>query len=250
MHASDYSATRPLVVLHQGHSRWYPPLLAASLSLDLPLFVYPSQVGPALEAALRGLWPLGFRAAAIEDPGLQALALDLVAHLEAEAAQARRVDLVVPEPSGTRGFYQEALALAQLIRRYALGDQALWLGPLRPELALGLRGLGKVSLMAQSFAQGESFLRLLPSPQQGVVAVSLAQAAGVARQADLILYLGGSLPLGLLQPYHRLIALSPLPAEALRQIGEYVPPEEFQRFHLSALLEPLGYALPPEAFTL
>ncbi len=250
MQARDYSATRPLVVLHQGSSRWYPPLLAASLSLDLPLFVYPSQVGTGLEAALRGLWPLGFRAAAIEDPGLQALALDLVDHLEAEATQARRIDLVVPEPSGTRGFYQEPLALAHLIRRYALGDQALWLGPLRPELALGLRGLSKVSLLAQSFAQGEGFLRLLPSPQRGVVAVSEAQAAGVARQADLVLYLGGSLPLSLLQPYHRVIALKPLPAETLRQIGEYVPPEEFQRFHLSALLEPLGYALPPETFTL
>lgn len=250
MHARDYAATRPLVVFHQGQSRWYEPLLTASLHHQLPLFVYPSQPGANLEAALMGLQPLGFRGAVLEDPGLQALALDAVQHLEPEAMQARRVDLVLPEVTGTRGFYLEALALANLIRRYAFGDKALWLGPLRPELTQGLRGLTKVSVLSRSFPEGEGFLELLPPPQRGVVAAAEVQATVVARQADLIIYAGSNLPLALLQPYHSVIALKPIPTEALQLIGECVPPEEFQRFHFAALLEALGYALPPETFVL
>lgn len=250
MHSRDYAATRPLVVLYQGQSRWYQPLLTASLHHNLPLFVYASQPGMGLEATLMALQPLSFRGAILEDPGLQALALDAVQHKESEALQARRVDLVLPEVTGTRGFYQEPLALAQLIRRYAFGDKALWLGPIRSELAQGLRGLTKVSVLSRSFPEGESFLELLPFPQRGVVAASEAQARVVARQADLILYAGGNLPLALLQPYHSVIALKPMPSEALRLIGEYVPPEEFQKFHLAALFEALGYALPPETFAI
>lgn len=249
MRAQDYTATRPLVVFHPGHSRWFEPLLAASLHHNLPLFVYPSQPGTHLEAALAGLLPLGFRGAVLEDPGLQALALDVVRHLEPEAIQAQRVDLVLPEMTGVRGFYLEPIALANLIRRYAFGDKALWLGPVRAELAQGLRGLTKVSVLSRSFPEGEGFLERLPPPQRGVVAVGEVQAAVVARQADLIVYAGGSLPLTLLQPYHCVVALKPLPTEALRLVGEYVPPDEFQKFHLAALLEPLGYALPPEAFS-
>ncbi|GIW24146.1 hypothetical protein [Meiothermus sp.] len=249
MPAYDYAATRPLVVFHQGQSRWYQPLLTASLHHNLPLFVYPSQPGASLEAAVAALLPLGLRGAVLEDPGLQALALDVVQHLEPEAQAARRVDLILPEVTGTRGFFLEPIALANLIRRYAFGDKALWLGPIRSELAQGLRGLTQISVLSRSFPEGENFMQLLPVPQRGVVAVADVQAQVVARQADLILYAGGSLPLALLQPYHSVIAFKPLPSEALRLIGEYVSPEEFQKFHLAALLEPLGYALPPETFT-
>jgi len=249
MHYRDYTATRPLAVLHQGQSRWYQPLLTASLHHNLPLFVYASQPGINLEAALAGLQPLNFRGAVVEDPGMQAMVLDAVQNLEAEAERARRVDLVVPEVTGTRGFYLEPIALANLIRRYAFSDKALWLGPVRSELAQGLRGLTKVSVLSRSFPEGESFLELLPVPQRGVVAVAEVQATVVARQADLIVYTGGSLPVALLQPYHNVIALKPLPAEALRLVGQYVAPEVFQKFHLAALLEPMGYTLPPEAFT-
>ncbi|RDI95886.1 hypothetical protein DV704_02885 [Meiothermus sp. QL-1] len=245
-----YAPPRPLVVLHRGQSRWYSPLLAASLNHHLPLFLYTAEVGSGLEAALGGLGPLGLAGAVIEPPTLQAEAAGLLAHLEPEAAQARRVDLVLPERTGCRGFYQEPLALARLVRRYALGEKALWLGPFRPELALGLRGLGQVSLLCESFAQGEAFLRQLPAPQRGVAVVGGAQAEAAARHADLLIYAGGPLPLFLLQPYHRLLALQAAPAEALRHIGEYLPPEEWHRFYLSALLEPLGHALPPEAFLL
>jgi hypothetical protein len=250
MRSRDYAATCPLVVLHQGQSRWFEPLLTASLQHHLPLFVYPSQPGTNLEAALMALQPLGFRGAVVEDPGLQALALNALQNLEPEAQAARRIDLVLPEVTGTRGFYQEPIALANLIRRYAFGDKALWIGPTCFGLAQGLRGLSKVSVLSRSFSEGESFLELLPVPQRGVVAVAEVQATVAARQADLILYAGGSLPLALLQPYHSVIALKPLPLEAQRLIGEYVPPEELQKFHLAALLEPLGYALPPETFTI
>jgi len=99
---------------------------------------------------------------------------------------------VLPEVTGTRGFYLEPIALANLIRRYAFGDRALWLGPVRPELAQGLRGLTKVSVLGWSFPEGEGFLELLPLPQRGVVTAAEVQATVVARQADLIVYAGAT----------------------------------------------------------
>ncbi|MCS7058456.1 MAG: hypothetical protein NZL94_06195 [Meiothermus sp.] len=250
MVAPRHAAFRPLVVLYRGKSQWYPPLLTVALQFDLPLFVYAQEPQGPFEAALEGLFPLGLGGAVLEDPALQAQAAAYLPHLEPEAAQARQVDLVVPEPGGSRGFYQGAIALARLIGRYALGDKALWVGPLRPELIPGLRGLSVVSVVSPSFPEGEAFLRQLPSPQRGVVAVSEAQAQAVARQADLLIYAGGPLALGLLQPYHRVLALRPLASEALLRVGECLSPELWQRFWLSALLEPLGYDLPPEVFAL
>ncbi|GEM85449.1 hypothetical protein [Meiothermus granaticius] len=251
-----YAPTRPLIVLHQGQSQWFSPLLAAAMNHNLPLFVHSatpseprsSRYGSNLEAALAGLGALNLAGAVLEDPGLQVLALDKVENLEAEAQTGRRVDLVLPESTGPRGFYLEPLAFSNLLRRHALGDRAVWVGPVRAELAQGLRGLSKVSVLSRSYPEGEGFLGLLPAPQRGVVGVAELQAEVVAREADTVIYAGGPLPLTLLQPYHTLIGLKSVPAEALRLVGEYLPPEAYLRFHLAALLEPLGYSLPPEAF--
>lgn len=243
-----YAPTRPLAVLHQGQSRWYQLLLSAVLNHDLPLFVYESQPGTDLESALQALKPLGMTGVVLEDQRLQNLALDGVQSLEAEAQQARRVDLVIPESSGPRGYFLEPLALTNLLRRYVFGDRAVWVGQPRPDLAQGLRGLSKVSVLSKNFPEGENFLGLLPAPQRGVVGVALAQAEVVARQADLVIYAGGTLPLAMLQPYHTLLALRPVAADALRLVGEYIAPDELERFHLSVLLEALGHPLPPEAF--
>lgn len=248
MRRSGYTSTRPLAVLHQGQSRWYPPLLGAALGHNLPLFVYEAQPGASLEAALNGLSALGMAGAVLEDPSLQSFALDMVHNLEAEAGQARRVDLVVPESTGPRGYYLEPLALSNLLRRYAFGDKAVWIGPSRGDLAQGLRGLSKVSVLSRNFPEGETFLGLLPPPQRGVVGVAENQAEVVARQADLVIYAGGNLPLLMLQPYHTLLALKTVPSDALRLVGEYIAPEELERFHLSVILEALGHPLPPDAF--
>jgi hypothetical protein len=66
----------------------------------------------------------------------------------------------------------------------------------------------------------------------------------------VLLYTGGPLPLEVLQPYHTLLALQAVPTGAYRLIGQYIGPEELQRFHLSVILEALGFALPPDAFAL
>ncbi|MDX2004571.1 MAG: hypothetical protein SFU83_04770 [Meiothermus sp.] len=244
-----HAPVRPLVVLHSGQSRWFPSLLTAATQHDLPLFVYAAQPGSDLGAAFQALRPLGFAGVVIEDPGLQAVALDGVVSLEAEAQQARRVDAVVPENLGPRGYYLEPVALAMLLRRHAFGERAVWVGPARAEMAQGLRYLSKVSVLSRNFPEGEGFLSLIPGPQRGVVGVAEVQSEVVARQADLVIYSGGTLPMNLLQPFHTLLALKPAPSEALRLIGEYIGPEEFQRFHLAALLEALGFPLPPESFT-
>ena len=244
-----FALVRPLVLLHQGPSRWIQPLLTAVEQHQLPLFIYNAQPGSDLSAVFNALKPLNFVGAIIEDPGLQAVALDGVAHLEAEAQTARRVDVVVPENLGPRGYYLEPIALASLLRRYAFGERAVWVGPARAEMTQGLRYLSKVSVLSRNFPEGEGFLSLIPAPQRGVVGVAEVQSEVVARQADLIIYAGGTLPLNLLQPFHTLLALKPVPAEALRLIGEYISPEEFQKFYLAALLEPLGFPLPPETFS-
>ena len=248
MRRSGYAPTRPLVVLHQGQSRWYQPLLGAALNHNLPLFVYEAQPGTELEAAIGGLSALGMAGAVLENQSLQTFALDHVQNLEAEANQARRIDLILPESPGARGYFLEPLALVNLLRRYAFGDKAVWIGPARSDLAQGLRGLSKVSVLSRNFPEGEGFLGLLPAPQRGVVGVAENQSEVVARQADLVIYAGGNLPLPMLQPYHTLLALKPAPSEALRLVGEYIPPEELERFHLSVILEALGHPLPPDAF--
>lgn len=250
MHRSEYASPRPLVVLHQGQSRWYQPLLAAITSHNLPLFAYPAQSVTELESIFAALRPLNFAGALIEDPGMQVLALDAVTSQEAEANLARRVDAVIPESHGPRGYYLEPIALSQLLRRHAFGERGVWIGPARSEMAQGLRNLSKVSVVSKNFPEGEGFLSLLPMPQRGVVGVAEVQSEVVARQADLVIYAGGALPLSLLQPYHTLLALKPVPSEALRLIGEYIAPEEFQRFYLASFMEAVGYVLPPEAFSL
>jgi hypothetical protein len=234
----------PLVVLG-SQGRWCPFLQQAVKEQHIPLFVYAAQ-GSA--AAFGSLKALNFAAAILEDLGLQALALGELEHLEPEAHQAARVDLIIPENTGNRGYYVEPLALANLLRRYSFGDKAIWIGPARPELIQGLRALSKVSVLSRNFSEGESFLGRLPTPQRGVVGVADVQSEAIAHRADLVIYAGGNLPLSLLQPYHTLLALKPPPPDALRLVSEYIPPEALQHFHLSALLEALGYKVAPEVF--
>lgn len=236
-----------LAVLHQGDSRLYPLLLRAAISHRLPLQVHAAQPGALFPAALAGLVPLGFGAALLEAPDFQTQAPGLVEALEPEAKAAKRVDLVVPERRGLRGYYLEPIALGNLLMHYAMGSTLLWMGRLRPELLAGLRGIQQVSVMSPSFAEGDSFLGRLPSSQRGHTTLP-ERAEALARHVDVILYSGGRLPLAALQPYHTLLALAEPPKEALKRVGQYLGPEELPRFLLSAVLEVLGQGLPPDAF--
>lgn len=82
----------------------------------------------------------------------------------AEAEKARRVDLLVPAGGGLLGQYTEGVALERLLAQRFPGARALWLGPLRFELAPFLRGLGEVHVAAPSYAEGDAFLARLPAP--------------------------------------------------------------------------------------
>lgn len=192
--------------------------------------------------------PLGFVGGIVEDLELQALVAGVVSALEPEAEGAKRVDLVIPENRGLRGYYFAPVALANLLRRYAFEERLLWAGNPRPDLVQGLRVVAKVSVVGRTFPDGEGFLARLPKPQHGMVAVGEAQAEALAQQCDVILYGGGTLPLSAVQPYHKMIALEAPPKEVLRLVGEYVAPEEFRNFYLATLLDALGHTLPPDAF--
>ncbi|PZA07812.1 MULTISPECIES: hypothetical protein [unclassified Meiothermus] len=236
-----------LAVLHQGDSRYYPLLLKAALSHRLPLKIHAAQPAGLLPAALAGLVPLGFEAALLEAPDFQTRAFELVEALEPEARGAGRVDLVIPERKGLRGYYLEPIALGNLLMRYAMGSTLLWMGKLRPELIGGLRGIKQVSAVSSSFAEGDSFLGKLPHSQRGHTTVP-ERVEALARHVDVILYGGGSLPIAALQPYHTLLALVDPPKEALKHVGQYLGPDELPRFFLSAVADALGHGLPPEAF--
>jgi len=236
-----------LAVLHQGDSRYYSLLVGATVSHRLPLHIHAAQPGVLFPAALAGLVPLGFKAALLEASEFQTQAPGLLEVLEPEAKAARRVDLVVPERAGLRGYYLEPIALGNLLMHYAMGSTLLWMGKLRPELIGGLRGIKQVSVMSPSFAEGDSFLGKLPSSQRGHTTVP-ERAEALARHVDVILYSGGKLPLAALQPYHTLLALADPPKEALKHVGQYLGPDELPRFFLSGVLDVLGHALPPGAF--
>lgn len=237
-----------VAVLHQGLTRFHSPLVSAVINYKLPLIIHPAEPKAGLEAALLGLGPLSLSGAIVEDAVLQASAAQIVKTLEAEAQSAGRADLVIPERAGLRGYFLEPLALGNLLVRYAYGDKALWIGPGRPELASGLRGVSKVSVFAKTYPEGDNFLGRIPGPQRGHVVVGDSQAEAVARQVDTVIFAGGSLPLSLLQPYHTLVGLEPPSKDIFPLIGQYLGPDELLRFHLSALLDVLGHALPPEAF--
>jgi hypothetical protein len=237
-----------VVLLYQRKSLLFDPLLAAFQRYRIPihLHAWPTQ---DLASALRGLAPLGLHAAILEDPLLPQQALHLVDRQDPEAQGAGRVDLVLAEHFGLFGNYSEAPALASLLRQHALGLRALWLGPPRPELKGGLKVLAQVSVLAESYAEGEAWLRLLPHPQRGRVAVGAVQGAALAREVDLLIHAGGPLS-SILQPYHTVFSLQGLSQEQLRWGGGYIGPEELRAYRLAHLSEALGYPLPPQAFVI
>ncbi len=202
-----------------------------------------------IDSAVAAIKSLGLAGLIVEDLEYQRVAGKLVEHLEHDAQKSGMVDLVLNDSNGTRGYFSATVGLSNLLRRYSLGEKAVWLGSLPKDLSNGLRPLSKVSVIAESFPEGEFFLSQIPISQRGVVGVSGAQAGVVARQADLVIYNGGVVSLDVFQPFHTVLALKPLPSDALRLIGDYIAPEEVEKYRLSALLEGLGHVVPAEAFS-
>lgn len=232
-----YHKARPLAVVYRGASPLFDRLAAEVAAARLPLFPYPVEAEDPFKA-LPCLAPLDFAGMVLEE----ALPPPEGVRLEAEAGQAGRVDLLVPGPLGPTGQYTEGLALERWLATSFPGARALWLGPLRPPLAPFLRALGRVSVAAPSFAEGEGFLARLPERARGHVAVRAQELGALALEADLVIFAGGRLPLEILQPFHALLALAPVERGVRERVLEVHGLETLLDFRAKAALEALGYA--------
>lgn len=238
----EYQKVRPLVFLHRAPSPLFDRLVAEVATARLPLFPYPVEAQDPF-ALLPCLAPLGLAGAVLAEalPPPKDLVPSL--SLEAEARGAGLLDLVVPRLGGLMGQYTEGVALERFLSAHFPGARGLWLGPLRPFLAPFLRPLGQVSVVAPSFAEGDSFLAHLPERARGHVALRPEEARALSLKVDLLLYAGGRLSLDLLQPFHALVALAPVEKGVWERVQVVYPPEDLLVFRVRAVLEGLGYPL-------
>jgi len=231
-----YHRTRPLAFLHRGDAAFFDPLVAEVVSLRLPLFPYPMEAERPWEL-LPCLLPLGFAGMVLAE----GVSPPEGVRLEAEAEEAGLVDLVAVGMGGLWGQYTEGVALERLLSARFPGAKGLWLGPLRPSLAPFLRPLAQVSVAAPSFAEGDAFLARLPQRARGHVALRREEVEALAFRSDLLLYAGGGLPLGLLQPFHALLALVPLEPKAFERVQAVYGREDLWAERVKAVLAGLGY---------
>lgn len=238
----EYQKVRPLIFLHRVPSPLFDRLVAEVATARLPLFPYPVEVQDPF-ALFPCLAPLGLAGAVLAEalPPPKDLAPSL--SLEAEAREAGLLDLVVPRVGGLMGQYTEGVALERFLSAHFPGARGLWLGPLRPSLAPFLRPLGQVSVVASSFAEGDSFLARLPERARGHVALRPEEARALSLKVDLLLYAGGRLSLDVLQPFHALVALAPVEKGVWERVQVVYPPEDLLIFRVRAVLEGLGYPL-------
>ncbi|GAA5338775.1 hypothetical protein [Thermus antranikianii] len=238
----EYQKVRPLIFLHRVPSPLFDRLVAEVATARLPLFPYPVEVQDPF-ALFPCLAPLGLAGAVLAEalPPPKDLAPSL--SLEAEAREAGLLDLVVPRVGGLMGQYTEGVALERFLSAHFPGARGLWLGPLRPSLAPFLRPLGQVSVVASSFAEGDSFLARLPERARGHVALRPEEARALSLKVDLLLYAGGRLSLDVLQPFHALVALAPVEKGVWERVQVVYSPEDLLIFRVRAVLEGLGYPL-------
>jgi len=212
--------------LHAGEARALGELVAALAERGGT--VVEAAPGPLLEEALRGLCPLGFAGAWIEGEGLEREVFSRLGRFEPEARLAGRVDALACGRLGPEGFFLAPRALANLLERLAYpGYRLLWLGSPRPELALGLRGAGEVSVFAPVPAEAEAMLRALPGAVRGRVVARRDELLPQAAQADVLVYAGGELPTEVVAPYHAFLALEQPPLGVEDAVGRFLAPEAF-----------------------
>jgi shikimate dehydrogenase len=157
---------------------------------------------------------LGFVGALLH-AGLQESA---AAHLQLDpdARKAGRADAVAFSggPRGTFAAPEALIAAVQESSYAARGAHALLIGAgsdLRIGLGLARLGFKAITVVGQTRREAEAVSRDLPA---GLVAFALgrqeAAVPGLAERADLLILTGGSLPAGLLQPYHTVLDLTGL----------------------------------------
>ena len=231
------STPRPLLYLHRGGGGFFDLLLAQVTRARLPLFLHPVAMEEGWEALPPCLQGLGFAGAVLEE----AASVPEGVRLEAEAEKARRVDLLVPAGGGLLGQYTEGVALERLLAQRFPGARALWLGPLRFELAPFLRGLGEVHVAAPSYAEGDAFLARLPAPLRGRVALRPEEVRALVLRVDLLLLNTPRPPLDLAQPYHAALALAPGARAVAERVQLFLGPEDLWSGRVWAVLEGLGH---------
>ncbi|MGQ9753145.1 MAG: hypothetical protein ACUVQD_00505 [Thermaceae bacterium] len=224
---------RPLAFFYEDKASLLDPLVQLVSRGRLPLLVYGLRGTPPLEA-LAQMEALGLLGAVFER------ARPLEVSLEAEAQAAGVLDLVYPVRGSLRGQFTLGVALDRFLSSQA-GMRALWVGPVQLTLAPFLRALGEVSVYTSSYAEGEAFLARLPRRVRGPVVLRLEEAQALALRADLLIYAGGGpLPLALVHPFHRLLALAE-PGDKARGLAGEVVGEELPFLQAQAVLEALGY---------
>lgn len=238
----EYQKVRPLIFFHRAPSPLFDRLVAEVATARLPLFPYPVETEDPWKV-LACLAPLGLAGAVLGEalPPPQDVAPGLF--LEAEAREAGLVDLLLPRVGGVAGQYTEGVALERFLSAHFPGARGLWLGPLRPSLVPFLRPLAQVSVVALSFAEGDSFLARLPERARGHVALRPEEARALSLKVDLLLYAGGRLSLDVLQPFHALVALAPVEKGVWERVQVVYPPEDLLGYRVRAVLEGLGYPL-------
>lgn len=205
-----------------------------------------------LEATLAACRTLRFSGALVH-PSLETALLPFT-QADPAAQRTGRVDAIA-FAGGTHGTFALADALIDAVEAsgYATrGASALLIGSSTRDLALALPltrlGFTDIGVVAETTPEAEGAAKHLPA---GVRTYPIsrrdASVATLAERADLIVLTAGSLPAGLLQPYHTLVDLtgrvtggaagtvmdlSRLPAQRLcRQLSHATG----QRFHVDEL---------------
>ncbi|MFC4452838.1 shikimate dehydrogenase [Deinococcus sonorensis] len=204
----------------------YPPQVGRSLR-DLGLTAVTVPPGP-LPDVLEACATLRYSGALVH-PTLQA---ELLGHAEPDSA-ARRAGLAdaLAFAGGVQATYTLPDALLDALEQSGYpvrGARALLLGvgaDLQVGVTLTRLGLSSVTLAASTRPLAEQLGREVPAGLLlGAVSRSDPALPGLAERADLIVLTAGSVPAGLLQPFHAVLDLTGRAGAAARQAGATLVP--------------------------
>ncbi|PYE54811.1 shikimate dehydrogenase [Deinococcus yavapaiensis] len=174
---------------------------------------------------------------------------------DALARRQGRVDAIALAGS-TYGTHTLEEALVRLVddSRYAVrGARLLLLGrdaPLRAALSLARLGPSMLTIATDDLPEAQRDLALLPAGTNAyAVSTRDTSFGGYAERADLVVLTNGSLPRGVLQPYHTLLDLTGEAwSEATRAGVPVLPATSLSALRLAAQLEhATGQKFKPEA---
>lgn len=179
-----------------AHSRSPAMMRAALAALGLEGFYAAFDVAPAgIDAALDGLWALGFRGANVTAPHKAAVAARLAARLTPEAARTGAVNTLLRGPHGWEGHNTDVEGLALALRDEAAalrGASAVVLGAggAARAAALCLAGFGvaEVTVLARDAlrARGVADVAARGGLRTGAAAMDSAEGARALAAAGVV----------------------------------------------------------------